>query len=204
MTTTVFQCAIIHLTLLYYLCAAVYAEESQPPLKGGFCSSRLNVPATDCDHEFYHQHLFANSHGIVMSLPDGAFTASASYNDNYGPQYVRLGATAVPGCSHGWCTVNPPQNNYLTIDLGTSHIVTGIEIAGRGSSDQMVTKFRVETSTNGIHWIDQGIYVGPYEPATSVKRKLNQSVIASFVRIYPLEFEKHPSMRLDILVFDPR
>ena len=55
-----------------------------------------------------------------------------------------------------------------------------------------------------VMWIDRGVYRGSYEPETSVKRKLNHSVIASFVRIYPLEFENHPSMRLDNLVFDPK
>ena len=90
----------------------------------------------------------------------------------------------------------------MQIDLGTSYIVTGIEIAGRGDTNQMITKFNIKTSMNGIDWIDQGDYMGPYHHLTSVKRNMKRSVIASVVRITALEWINHPSMRVDILVHE--
>ena len=97
------------------------------------------------------------------------------------------------------CTL---YNDHLTVDLETSHIVTGIEIAGRGDADQMITKYSVQTSENGISWVDQGTYLGPHHHLIAVKRKLKRAVVATFIRIIPLEFNNHPSMRVDILVYD--
>ena len=154
--------------------------------------------------ELYYQQLFAASRGIICSLKDEALTATRSHNANHGPKCAKLGAPVRAECSHAWCCVKPMDNDHLTVDLGTSHIVTGIEIAGRGTAHtgQMVTKFRVQTSGNGIDWVDQGTYLGTFAPSTSVKRKLNKAVVAMFVRITPLEFKEHPSMRIDVLVYD--
>ena len=169
-------------------------------------SSLLAMATTASDFEtaLRHQRMFAASHGIILSLPDSAITATRSYNANHGPQYVKLGAEKVSSASHAWCCISPLANDYLTIDLDTSHVVTGIEIAGRGTdnTNQIITKFNVKTSENGIHWEDQGVFLGPHEESTPVKRKLRRAVVASFVRITPLEFKVHPSMRVDILVYE--
>mmetsp|Transcript_52838 Transcript_52838/g.87536 ORF Transcript_52838/g.87536 Transcript_52838/m.87536 type:complete len:181 (-) Transcript_52838:90-632(-) len=152
--------------------------------------------------DVYDQKLFNNSVGIIMLLPDNALTASASHNDNHGPQNVRLGAPKKPDKSWAWCGQKNGEN-YLTIDLMTTQLVTGIELASRGNDNhqnQMVTKFNVKTSLNGINWVNQGDFIGCCEPLVSVKRKLSRSVVASFVRITILESVIHPSMRVDVLV----
>eukprot|EP00486_Rosalina_sp_Unknown_P003030 CAMPEP_0201569136 /NCGR_PEP_ID=MMETSP0190_2-20130828/10666_1 /ASSEMBLY_ACC=CAM_ASM_000263 /TAXON_ID=37353 /ORGANISM="Rosalina sp." /LENGTH=189 /DNA_ID=CAMNT_0047991133 /DNA_START=53 /DNA_END=622 /DNA_ORIENTATION=+ len=152
--------------------------------------------------EMYHQKLFENSRGIILSLSNAAISASDSHDDNHGPAYVKLGAAKVEGKSHAWCAKK--VGDYLTIDLGTSKVITGVEIASRGKGsyqNQMVTKFNIKTSINGIHWTDQGDYIGVYEELTPVKRKLRRSVIASFIRITILESKNHPSMRVDVLVY---
>ena len=151
--------------------------------------------------EMYHQKLFELSNGIILSLPNGAITASDSHNADHGPPYAKLGASKVEGKSHAWCAKK--IGDHLTIDLGTSKVVTGVEIASRGKGNhqnQMITKFNVKTSINGIHWTDQGDFMGVYEELTPVKRKLRRAVIASFVRITTIEYKTHPSMRVDILV----
>merc|ERR1719419_1490385 len=108
------------------------------------------MASSDFESDLYHQNLFEASRGIILSLADSAITATRTYNDDaahYGPKFVKLGALAEPSCSQCFLCVNPLQNDYLTIDLGTSRIVTGIEIAGRGTenTNQMVTKFDVKT-----------------------------------------------------------
>ena len=153
--------------------------------------------------EMYHQKLFENSRGIILSLPNGALTASDSYNANHGPAYAKLGAAKVKDCSHAWCAKS--VGDHLTIDLGTSKVITGVEIASRGKGgcqNQMITKFNIKTSINGIDYTDQGDYIGNYQELISVKRKLRRSVIASFVRITILEYKVHPSLRVDVLVYE--
>ena len=181
---------------------------TQTLLKGDECFSAMKNE-NGCNYcngfrmDIYDQKLFALSKGIILSLPNAAITASDSYNDGLGPAYAKLGAAKVDGKSHAWCAKK--AGDYLTIDLGTSHIVTGIQIAGRGKGGgqiQMITKFNVKTSVNGIDWMNQGDFIGVYEELTSVKRKFKRSTVASFVRITALEYKYHPSMRVDILVYD--
>lgn len=147
--------------------------------------------------------LFDLSAGIISKLPDRAITSSDSHtNQNgvvYGPENCRIGGAKHPKKAHSWCG-QVGGANEITIDLLSSHIVTGVVTQGRGDSAQWVTQYSVQTSENGIDWMDHGRFIGNFDQNTQCKRKLRQAASASFVRFKVLQYHSHPSMRLDVLV----
>jgi len=145
--------------------------------------------------------VYSSSSGIVMTLPDGAFSATSRADHNHAAMYARIGAPRVHGKSHAWCGTNK-RDEAITVDLTTSHLVTGVATQGRGDSDQWVTRYSVETSKNGEIWENQGIFLGNFDRNTVCRRRFKKPVLASFVRFKVLNFHMHMSMRLDVLVYN--
>merc|ERR550534_2142075 len=121
-------------------------------------------------------NLFGKSTGIVLQLPDGAFSASDSHNDLHGPQNCRVGGAKKPGNSHAWCAKIGAEQ-AITVDLTSSYLVTGVVTQGRAESPQWVTQYLVETSENGFDWTSHGRYVGNFDQHTICKRRLSKPVM---------------------------
>ena len=153
------------------------------------------------NHYGIGNRLFDKSVGIVMGLPDLAFTASNSYNDDHGPENCRIGGAHRPKKSHAWCAKS--VGDSITIDLTSSYIVTGVVTQGRGECNQHITEYSVATSENGLEWVDHGRFKGNFDNKTICKRKLKHPISASFVKFTALKYVEHPSLRLDILVYKP-
>jgi len=143
--------------------------------------------------------MFRSSSGITKDLPDGAFSASAQYNADHGAIYARIGVPKVSGKSHAWCGSSKPGAE-ITVDLTTSHVVTGVATQGRGDGSQWVTRYSVETSENGHKWENQGIFLGNFDKNTICRRRFKKPVLASFVKFKVLNFVAYGSMRVDVLV----
>jgi len=145
--------------------------------------------------------MFYSSDGIVTKLPDGSFTASFTHSSSYLPSYSRIGGE-VSGKPQAWCG-KLGENNELVVDLTTSHLVTGVATQGRGDhSSQWVTDYAVETSENGYDWVSMGDFVGNFDSKTMLRRRFGKPVLASFVKFTVLKYQGHPSMRIDVLVYD--
>eukprot|EP01084_Bolivina_argentea_P238186 400166_1 len=150
------------------------------------------------DPSIQSQIYFDKSVGIITSLQDSALTANATYSDDaksYGPIHCRIGQSKI-----AW--IAKAAGDHIEIDLCKSCLVTGIATKAREGSDQWVTQYRVETSEDGTQWTDRGLFRGNHDRNTICTRKLKQSTVASFVRITILKYHGHPSLRLDILVYN--
>ena len=143
------------------------------------------------------------SRGISLHLPEGSFSASASYVDNadlYGPKHCRIGVGKKENCSHAW--ICKSIGDVLTVDLCDSYLVTGVVTQGRGDAQQWITQYSVQTSENGVQWSNQGDFIGNFDNTSLCKRRFKKPVIASFVRFVTTKFHHHPTMRVDVLVYD--
>jgi len=143
--------------------------------------------------------LFRSSTGIVMDLPDGAFSASKEYNDKHAAILARIGRERVSGKYHAWCS-SFSAGEEITVDLMTSYIVTGVATQGRGDHTNWVTSYSVETSEDGHRWVAQGRFRGNFDMTTICRRRFNKPVLASFVKFTVLDYEVMACMRLDVLV----
>ena len=146
--------------------------------------------------EVAKHELFSRSTGIIHTLPPAAIVAShvADGNPNH------HGVCNIPlGHSQAWCG-KKGQINEVVLDLLEPRLVTGIALQGRAEYNQFVTRFELETSTDGTTWNLEGMYAGSFDNTTAVKRQLQTPRLASFVKLRIVEFNGHPSMRMDVLV----
>ena len=88
----------------------------------------------------------------TWKIPDSRFYAKSYWaNDaNHRPLFGRLHNTSTAG----WCSfLNTPVSEYLQVDLGRVKLVSGVAIQGHSTlSDNVVTKFKVEFSEDGVNW----------------------------------------------------
>lgn len=88
-------------------------------------------------------------------IPDERITASSSYSSGHLPYYGRLGTNIGHGA---WCAAANNSNQFLEIDLGIEHSISGITIEGkhRLSSDNFkeawVTEFLISFTTSRKKW----------------------------------------------------
>ena len=87
-------------------------------------------------------------------IPDGAFTASGSYDNNYRPSLARLNILSDGKHGGAWCPKHKSTNQWLQVDLGAITAVTKVATQGRYNSEDRVRTYTLSYSVDGIHWTD--------------------------------------------------
>lgn len=139
------------------------------------------------------QLMFSGSHGIVHALPDKAFTGT-SHSEHHSPHLIRMG-------SAGYWAGKKGGTNAVTIDMTSSFLVTGVVTKGIYSYEFIKT-YSVMTSQNGFKWRSQGDFVGNFDGETVCKVQFDRPVRARFVKFTVKQYAHHPSMKVDVLVYD--
>ncbi|KAI8490945.1 hypothetical protein Bbelb_313640 [Branchiostoma belcheri] len=137
------------------------------------------------------------------TIPDGRITASAFYDGNYYPYFARLNGVRSYGA---WAGTNV-VGDWLQVDLGEMKRVKGTIIQGRQrGSQEWVTSYKLQYSANGKAWTTYAgsdgsdmVFTGNTDTNTAVKNLLDNPVDARYVRLYPLSWNNHMSMRMEIL-----
>lgn len=86
-------------------------------------------------------------------IPDDAFTASGSANNNHRPSLARLNLLSNGADVGAWCPKAKSTNQWLQIDLGAITAVTKVATQGQPGSEDRVTTYKLSHSVDGIHWI---------------------------------------------------
>ncbi|XP_039286881.1 discoidin domain-containing receptor tyrosine kinase B [Nilaparvata lugens] len=142
-------------------------------------------------------------------IPDNAVTASSSYVPNVGPQNGRLKLERAGG---GWCPkqqVEQGVREYLQVELGDVHLVTGVQTQGRydhGRGQEYTEEYTVEYWRPGLpdwkqytRWDGKQILRGNTDTATVVSHRLMPPVFASQVRILPYSVHRRTiCLRLEL------
>lgn len=87
-------------------------------------------------------------------IPGEYITASSQLSNEYMASLARLNNRAFPGVHAGvWCALNN-TGQWLQIDLGYLHVVTGVATQGRNSSTyhMWVKTFELAFSKDGKTW----------------------------------------------------
>ena len=85
-------------------------------------------------------------------IPDAAFTASGSYDNNHRPSLARLNILSDGKHMAAWCPKVKSTNQWLQIDLGEITAVTKVATQGRYNSEDRVTTYTLSYSVDGMHW----------------------------------------------------
>ncbi|EDO40691.1 predicted protein, partial [Nematostella vectensis] len=134
-------------------------------------------------------------------IPDKAISASSGVDHTHAPFFGRLitEEQGTRGHKGSWCTTKDDGQRFLQVDLQHPVKLTGIGTQGQVSTDQWVTKYRIEYSINNIGWNNYTensqlkvrtaktkVFSGNDDKDTISIRHLRHPVMARFIRIYPL------------------
>ncbi|RMX52485.1 hypothetical protein pdam_00013777, partial [Pocillopora damicornis] len=132
-------------------------------------------------------------------IPNSAITASSEWDANHGPTNARLNRPSGSGKTGAWSAKRNDANQWIQVTFSEVTKVTGVGIQGRYDYNQWVTKFKVSYSRDGIHFVILSkIYQGNNNRNGIVLNDLGTSIIARVVRINPVEWYGHISLRMEL------
>ncbi|KAL2099694.1 hypothetical protein ACEWY4_004088 [Coilia grayii] len=129
------------------------------------------------------------------NVTDAMLSASSSQSGK-GPALARLNSASC------WMP-STPSNSWIQVDLGASKKVTGVVVQGCPAADHWVTKFKIQSSTDGTQWNDYiedgGVFTGSMDRTTPETQLLGTPVSVRYIRVLPLEWNGQAGLRFDIL-----
>ena len=147
--------------------------------------------------------------GIIAANPDyrhhryssvwGNYRAGQVYGQGQlGSRRAWLSASSRTGFDNG-C--------WMQLDLGKSLDVAGLVTQGRGDGGWWVKGYAVRVSDDGEAWKEVAcgrIFDANTDMNTKVKNLFPEPVKARYVRIYPMVYHGHPSMRAGVLLCEKK
>ncbi|XP_071509390.1 lactadherin-like [Diadema antillarum] len=168
----------------------------------------LQDTIADIDH---HSELCPLDRGLPLGvgdgrIPDSSMSSSSFIHFVHQARYGRLDRQP-NGDGASWVPRVDDQDRWLKIDLGEVFMVTGVITQGRTSFEQWATSIHISTSLNDIDWIfaidplsnGPKVYPANYDRDTHVTSLLPNPLRARYVRIHPITFMNHASMRVEVL-----
>jgi len=137
-------------------------------------------------------------------IHDAAMSASTIDSKPCAPKRGRLNLVASSGYVGSWCTKSNNNKQWLQIDLGTPTTVTKVATQGRQDYNQWVTSYSLSYSLTGSYWVQytergkKKIFRGNFDRDSIVAHHVFPPFHARFVRIHPLSWHSHISMRAEL------
>ncbi|XP_028419313.1 uncharacterized protein LOC114545227 [Dendronephthya gigantea] len=182
---------------------------SAPCLNGGTCrnvgrSYQCNCPSgykgSRCERKTCR-----NSKALGMEsgkIPDSRITASSEWDSNHGASNARLNFAKNSG---SWSSRYNNQNQWLQVDFKYRATITEIWTQGRGRHRQWVRSYTVSFSNNGLNFKTYGggrqgkVFNSNNDERSIVKNAIHHVIVARFIRIHPISWHHHISMRVEFI-----
>ncbi|XP_013413399.1 lactadherin-like isoform X2 [Lingula anatina] len=139
-------------------------------------------------------------------IPDSQITASSMYDSNHGPAHSRLYANMDQNVVGSWSARINDNNQWLQFDFGRVRKLTAILTKGRNQYAQFVKTYQIHYGNNTLLMKDYRdgtgsvkIFQGNIDLDNIHENVLNPPVYARYLRINPLTWFRHISMRADVL-----
>jgi len=142
-------------------------------------------------------------------LPHASFAASsvnkAWWGEIWQPWKAKLNNN---GLVNAWMPYHDDRNQYLQITFDDVMDITGIltQGASRYTKWQYVTKFRIHYNRYQVGWIpynDEQIFEGNSDNDGLVRNWFNPPIQTTSIRIYPHEWHRHITLRVELFGCDP-
>ncbi|XP_034737692.1 contactin-associated protein-like 4 isoform X2 [Etheostoma cragini] len=136
---------------------------------------------------------------LVGNLPPSSFRSSSQLTSSHGPVFAKVNRREGAG---GWSPLVSDRYQWLEVDLGRRTQITAVATQGRYGSSDWLTAFLLMFSDTGHNWRlhrqedSLGAFPGNSNADTVVQYKLEQPVIARFLRLIPLDW--NPTGRIGL------
>ncbi|XP_072041290.1 lactadherin-like [Amphiura filiformis] len=193
----------VSVQFLLYVCLLIYYctqcdSQAQPNPEQPTCQDHLGME----DGRISDSQITASTEWVSSDDP-GLY---------YGANNARLNRAAMTGTTGAWSAQTNDGNQWIQVALGVPTWVTGVLIQGREDWSppqwQYVTRFKVQYSEDGEFWAffeqytnNQGemIFDGNTNHTTIVTNLFPAPVLASYIKIIPVEWIQHISMRFELV-----
>uniref|UniRef100_A0A3Q3IKF2 Contactin associated protein like 3 n=1 Tax=Monopterus albus TaxID=43700 RepID=A0A3Q3IKF2_MONAL len=128
---------------------------------------------------------------LVSNLPPSSFRSSSQLSSSHAPGFAKLNRRDGAG---GWSPLTSDQYQWLEVDLGERTKLTAVATQGRYGSSDWLTSYLLMFSDTGHNWQQYrqedsiGAFPGNSNADSVVQYKLQQPVIARFLRLFPLDW----------------
>lgn len=144
---------------------------------------------------------------ISRAISDWQVTSSSVYPPEWDRMCAERFARVYLPNGLGWCARYKSASEWLQVDLGVLSKVTSLMTQGRGDGKEWVTSFMVSYS---VHDVQQWQYITDQygnrkvfegnSDSYSVKHSyLDEPIIARYVKFHTVQWNRHPSMRVEIM-----
>ncbi|KAM7409799.1 hypothetical protein PAMA_001340 [Pampus argenteus] len=136
---------------------------------------------------------------LVSNLPSSSFRSSSQLSVSHGPVFAKVNRREGAG---GWSPLISDRYQWLEVDLGKRTQVTAVATQGRYGSSDWLTAYLLMFSDTGHNWRQHwqedslGAFPGNSNADTVVQYKLEQLVIARYLRLIPLDW--NPTGRIGL------
>ncbi|KAM9385765.1 contactin-associated protein-like 4 [Pholidichthys leucotaenia] len=136
---------------------------------------------------------------LVSSLPASSFRSSSQLSSSHGPVFAKVNRREGAG---GWSPLVSDRYQWLEVDLGRRTQITAVATQGRYGSSDWLTAYLLMFSDTGHNWRQHrqedslGAFPGNSNADTVVHYKLEQPVIARYLRLVPLDW--NPTGRIGL------
>ncbi|XP_033102674.1 lactadherin-like, partial [Anneissia japonica] len=128
------------------------------------------------------------------TIPDNQLKATSQYNNEHKPYRARLHSTKA------WAASSNDLDQWIQADIGALTEITGVITQGHFGYDEWVTSYKVLYSVDGstFNTIDT-VFTANTDRDTEITNMFSTPVNAQFIRIHPLTWEDHISLRFEVL-----
>ncbi|XP_028987778.1 contactin-associated protein-like 4 isoform X2 [Betta splendens] len=136
---------------------------------------------------------------LVSNLPPSSFRSSSQLSSSHAPGFAKLNRRDGAG---GWSPLTSDRDQWLEVDVGERTRIAGVATQGRYGSSDWLTSYLLMFSDTGHNWKQYrqedstGFFPGNSNADSVVQYKLQQTVIARFLRLIPLDW--NPSGRIGL------
>ncbi|XP_015757096.1 PREDICTED: uncharacterized protein LOC107336222 [Acropora digitifera] len=130
-------------------------------------------------------------------------TASSSYDRYHAPWLGRLHNKKRGRYRGGWSAKVNRQGQYLQVDLRRPKTIVKVVTQGRSDANQWVTRFYIKYSSDAFYWVPYKkfsrvkVFIGNSDKKTLKSNIFDPPFTARYVRIYPISWVGHISMRAE-------
>ncbi|CAG6016460.1 unnamed protein product [Menidia menidia] len=131
---------------------------------------------------------------LVSGLQPASFRSSSQLSDSHGPGFAKLNRREGAG---GWSPQSSDRDQWLEVDLAGRTQVTAVATQGRYGSSDWQTAYLLMFSDTGHNWRQyrqegsRGAFPGNSNADSVVQHKLQHPVIARFIRLIPLDWNRN-------------
>eukprot|EP01100_Stratorugosa_tubuloviscum_P012619 TRINITY_DN6033_c2_g1_i1.p1 TRINITY_DN6033_c2_g1~~TRINITY_DN6033_c2_g1_i1.p1 ORF type:complete len:445 (+),score=165.20 TRINITY_DN6033_c2_g1_i1:42-1376(+) len=139
---------------------------------------------------------------LIPAIKTGmAVMASSEYDANHSINNIRINFKPKKHCVGAWCASVNDCNQWIQISSDKPRKWCEIITQGRNGCPQWVSTYKLSYSNNAINWfeVENGqIFDANYDCDTEISHVFKKPFESFFVRLIPLSWNVHISMRMEI------